>query len=66
MQVIVSTQSPTLVDYFTPEDVVVVNRVKGATTLNRLIPEELSSWLENYSLGELWQKNVLLGGPSRE
>jgi hypothetical protein len=28
-----------------------------------LIPEELKEWLQQYSLGELWQKNVLGGGP---
>jgi len=65
-QVIVSTQSPTLLDYFEPEDVVVVNRKNGKSTLSRLDENSLQSWLEEYSVGELWQKNVVQGGPTRE
>lgn len=66
MQVIVSTQSPALVDCFDPENVVVVNRMDGASNFQRLKPGELSSWLEDYSLGELWRKNIVTGGPAYE
>ena len=66
MQVIVSTQSPALVDCFDPQDVIVVNRRKGASDFVRLNPDALSSWLEDYSLGDLWRKNILSGGPSHE
>lgn len=65
-QVVISTQSATLVDYFEPEDVVVVDREKGASVFKRLNKDELSSWLEDYSLGDLWRKNVISGGPSHE
>lgn len=65
-QVIISTQSPTLLDHFEPSDVVVVNRQEGRTTLQRLDPQSLAGWLEEYSVGELWQKNVVQGGPTRE
>lgn len=66
MQVVVSTQSPALVDCFDPQDVIVVNRRGGASDFARLSPDALSSWLEDYSLGDLWRKNVLSGGPSHE
>jgi len=66
MQVIVSTQSPALVDCFDPQDVIVVNRRNGASDFARLDPDALSSWLEDYSLGDLWRKNILSGGPSHE
>ena len=66
MQVIVSTQSPALVDCFEPQDVIVVNRRNGASRFERLEPDELSSWLEDYTLGELWRKNVFSGGPTHE
>ena len=66
MQVIVSTQSPALVDCFDPQDVIVVNRRDGASDFARLNPDALSSWLEDYSLGDLWRKNILSGGPSYE
>ncbi len=65
-QVIISTQSPTLLDYFLPEQIVVVSRQKGRSVFERLDATRLSDWIENYSVGELWQKNVVQGGPTRE
>ena len=56
-QIIAATQSPTLLDHFEPEDVLVAERVAGATRLNRLEVEPLREWLEDYSLGQLWQRN---------
>ena len=65
-QVIVSTQSSLLLDHFEPEDVLVAERVDGATQFNRLNPSKLESWLQSYSLGQLWEKNELGGRPARE
>lgn len=65
-QVIVSTQSPILLDYFLPEQIVVVNRRDGRSTFDRLDAQALAGWMEDYSVGELWQKNVVRGGPNRE
>jgi predicted ATPase len=65
-QVIISTQSPALVDHFSAEDLIVVNRKAGASTFKRLDSSELDLWLDEYTLGELWQKNVVLGGPVYE
>jgi predicted ATPase len=62
-QVIVSTQSALLLDYFEPEDVLVAERVDGGTVINRLDSEKLQVWLEDYSLGQLWEKNELGGRP---
>lgn len=64
-QVIVSTQSTELLNALSPEDVVVAGRENGATTLKRLDPVDLTDWLEDYSLGELWKRNVLGGRPAR-
>ena len=66
IQLIVSTQSPALVDCFEPSDIIVVNRRNGASVFNRLDERELVAWLEDYSLGELWQKNIVTGGPDYE
>lgn len=63
-QVIIGTQSPLLLDQFKPEDVLVANRVGGSTTLSRLENDKLQSWLEDYSLGQLWEKNEFGGRPS--
>lgn len=62
-QVILSTQSPLLLDNFQPEDVLIADLVDGATQFQRLDPDKLASWLENYSLGQLWEKNELGGRP---
>jgi len=63
-QVIVSTQSAPLLDNFEAEDIVVVERKDGASTFERLSSPKLEEWLKEYSLGELWQKNVIGGRPS--
>ncbi|HUT47347.1 MAG TPA: AAA family ATPase [Sedimentisphaerales bacterium] len=63
-QVIVSTQSASLLDNFEAEDIVVVERKEGESRLERLSSAGLQEWLKDYSLGELWQKNVFGGRPS--
>lgn len=65
-QIIVATQSPNLIDYFNLEDVIVVNRKDGASTFERLHEKDFNVWLETYSVGELWSKNVISGGPVYE
>ncbi len=65
-QVIVSTQSPLLLNEFEPEEVIVVERAGGQSEFRRLNSEDLSEWLTEYALGELWQKNVLGARPRSE
>lgn len=63
-QVILSTQSPFLLDHFQPEDVLIADRVGRETKFTRLETASLSAWLEDYSLGQLWEKNELGGRPA--
>lgn len=65
MQVIVSTQSVPLVNEFPISDLIIVEREKGATVFKRLDEGEFNIWLEDYSVGELWEKNILGGRPRR-
>jgi predicted ATPase len=65
-QVIVSTQSSLLLDHFDPDDVLVANRAGSATEISRLEPEQLSDWRDDYSLGQLWEKNEFSGRPVPE
>lgn len=65
-QVVVSTQSSLLLDHFDPEDVLVANRVGGGTHIERLARPQLQDWLEDYSLGQLWEKNEFAGRPTPE
>ena len=62
-QVLVSTQSSAFLNAFEPEDIVVVERNDEATEFIRPDAEKLDAWLEDYALGEIWEKNVIGGGP---
>ena len=65
-QVIVSTQSSLLLDHFEPEEVLVADRVEDGTQLTRLNPAQLGTWLDDYSLGQLWEKNQFAGRPHKD
>ncbi|OGS46538.1 MAG: chromosome segregation protein SMC [Elusimicrobia bacterium RIFOXYD2_FULL_34_15] len=64
-QVIVSTQSVTLVNQFKPEDIIVVDRneKERQSTFKHLKEEDTKSWIEEYGLGDLWEKNIIGGRP---
>ena len=62
-QIIVATQSVTLLDQLAIDDVIVADRIEGSTQLSRLDAGALGEWLDSYSLGELWEKNLLGGRP---
>ena len=55
-----------LLDQFSIEDIIVARRKDGASTFERLKEEDYTSWLEDYTVGELWTKNVIQGGTSHE
>jgi predicted ATPase len=65
-QIIVATQSPLLLDQFAIEDIIVVNRNDDQSVFERLNKKDFDKWLEDYSTGELWTKNVIQGGVSYE
>jgi predicted ATPase len=62
-QVLISTQSSSFLDYFDPEDIIVVDREGKESVFRRPDPIALEAWLDEYSLGEVWEKNVIGGGP---
>lgn len=62
-QLIVSTQSVELVNELSPEDIIVVDQEEDASTFRRYTEEELAGWLEEYSMGEIWKRNILGGRP---
>lgn len=62
-QLIVSTQSVELVNGLSPEDVIVADQEDGASTFRRYTEDELSGWLQEYSMGEIWKRNILGGRP---
>lgn len=60
-QVIISTQSANLIDYFEPEDVITVDKSaeEKQSVFTRLEAENLELWSNDYSLGDLWQRNII-------
>jgi hypothetical protein len=65
-QVLLATQSVTLMNQFELDDLIVVERHGGSSAFERPDPDRLSEWLADYSLGELWEKNILCGRPGPE
>ena len=63
-QIIASTQSATFTDEFDINNIIVVDRVDNHSEFRRLDIEDYNEWLEEYSLGEIWQKNLIGGVPS--
>jgi predicted ATPase len=62
-QILLATQSVTLINQFEPENIVVAERVDGASVFRRLEGAQYQSWLEEYALGEMWEKNLIGGRP---
>ncbi|NQS96873.1 MAG: AAA family ATPase [candidate division Zixibacteria bacterium] len=62
-QIILATHSEALLDQFQVRDIVVVNKKDGISLYNRLDEKELKEWLKDYSISELWGKNVIEGRP---
>ena len=62
-QIVLSTHSPTLLDEFDPEDVIIAEQPENETSLHRLEAGATDGWLDKYSLSDLWLKNMLGGRP---
>ncbi|MHB1558721.1 MAG: AAA family ATPase [Isosphaeraceae bacterium] len=62
-QVILTTQSTTFLEHFEPEEIIAVDDEQGQSVFRHLDQERLQYWLKDYSVGELWERNVLGGGP---
>ena len=63
-QVLLATQSPLLVDAFGLDEIFVLELQDGRTEFRKLSPDDYQVWLDdNFTSGELWQKNLLGGRP---
>jgi len=62
-QIIASTQSVTLLDYFEPVDIIVADKQEKTSVFKRLSSHELKEWIAEYAMGEIWEKNIIGGRP---
>ena len=62
-QLLISTQSVQLVNCFTPDELLIAEKEHGETKITRPDTEELKDWLKDYTLGEIWRKNIMGGNP---
>jgi predicted ATPase len=62
-QVIIATQSVTLLNWMKPENIIVAEHDGLATTFNRPELEKLLPWLDDFSMGDIWEKNLIGGRP---
>lgn len=64
VQIVVSTQSASLLGAVDdPSAVVVVDRTATSSRLEHPDPTTMEAWLEEYTLGDIWEKGVLGGRP---
>ena len=61
-QVILATQSTDLISHFEPEDIITVDRINGESVFRRLDSESLSVWLDEYTVDDLWKRNIITSG----
>lgn len=64
IQIVAATQSTAFVNQLSPEEIIVVDRDPNTgSTFRRPTEQEISGWLDEYGLGDLWEKNVIGGRP---
>jgi predicted ATPase len=61
-QVIIATQSTDLISHFTPESIVTVDQVEGCSKFERLDTSKLQEWLQDYTIDDLWKRNIITTG----
>lgn len=62
-QILAATQSVTMLNQLEPENVWVTERHDEESVYKRLAEEDLEDWLDSYSIGEIWEKNIIGGRP---
>ena len=61
-QVILATQSTDLISHFDPEDIITVDQINGESVFERLDSDKLSAWLDDYTIDDLWKRNIITTG----
>lgn len=61
-QVLIATQSTDLISHFEAENIITVDQVNGESLFKRLDSESLKYWLEDYTIDDLWKRNIITTG----
>lgn len=61
-KIILATQSTDLISHFEPEDIVTVDLIEGASKFQRLSNASLEKWLADYTIDDLWKRNIITSG----
>lgn len=61
-QVIIATQSTDLISHFSPDSIITVDQIEGCSKFSRLDTKELHEWLEDYTVDDLWKRNIITTG----
>ncbi len=61
-QVILATQSTDLISHFEAEDIITVDQINGESNFKRLDSESLKDWLDDYTIDDLWKRNIITTG----
>ena len=61
-QVIAATQSTDLISHFEPEDILTVDQINGESVFERLSSDTLADWLTDYTIDDLWKRNIINTG----
>ena len=62
-QIFVCTQSIQIVNGTEPEQLVIINRKDGQTTLEHVSHAQIAPWEAELSMSEIWEKNIFGGRP---
>ena len=61
-QIIIATQSTDLISHFSPENIITVDQIDGESKFERLNEGDLHQWLEDYTIDDLWKRNIITTG----
>ncbi|MDA3816452.1 MAG: AAA family ATPase [Prolixibacteraceae bacterium] len=61
-QVIIATQSTDLISHFSPDSIITVDQIDGCSKFKRLNENKLQAWLEDYTINDLWKRNIITTG----
>ncbi len=63
-QIIATSQSVEFINEFSYEDIIVADRKDETSCFRRLEEKEVKEWLDEFSIGDIWRKNIIGGTPN--